>query len=214
MLSIKKVNKSSTNVKKYKKNNTISYNGANGVERIASIKPSFNNNEKPNNELLDQIYDHFKELKKEYKDFFKNEQSLESNIKKLFDNTNEEEFINKLCSLINIYNTSINSLYKFDKIFETDYHLTVKEIVYKFENNLSLISIFIEPDAKLRFYKSKLAKKYRENKNLFNFLCNEEKGFFHKLYLAFSSIKSVMPLDTNSKIFDKNNNGLLIDQKC
>ncbi|BEP29762.1 hypothetical protein [Helicovermis profundi] len=214
MLNIKKIEKTNSNITKYKKKNTISYQGATSVEKVTPIKPAFNNNKMPNNELINQIYSNFKKLKKEYKDFFNNEQILESNIKMLFDNSNEEEFIKILCRLLNTYNDSVDSLYAFDKIFETEYNLTIKEIVYKYEDDFIKLSIFIEPDAKLRYYKSKLKKIYTTNNSLFNFLCLDNNSFFQKLYLAFSTIKSVIPLDTDNKIFDKNINGFLVDEKC
>jgi len=210
MLNVKNTTKSSKTSLKYTNRN---FSTKNAVKKISSISKSFNKNNKPNDELLKYVYLTLKEQKKEYKDFFNIEQNLEHKIKELFEQkkSHAEHYLKNLFELLDIYNNSIDALYNFDKLFETNYKDTILEIVNKYNEDFSKLSIFIEADGKLRFSKSKLKKIYLNSPNLFNFFCSTSNSFLLKVYIAFSSIKKIMPEDLN---FNKSEHGLLIDEKC
>lgn len=196
----------------YKKKSQSAYGRGNAVSPVVSIKNSMTKKEGPEAEMIERVYEKLKILKDEYKAFYKEEQELETFILKLCENC--DDFVDQLVQIFESYNKSIDALVDFDKVFDTSYIDTIREVVTKYEAKLQKISISIEPDGKLRYYRLKLKKLYNYDPSAFDFLLKDETGLIPKLFMAFHIIKAIVPEEVEEQLKSSSTEGLLIDTKC
>ncbi|MGB3366293.1 MAG: hypothetical protein WBA54_02290, partial [Acidaminobacteraceae bacterium] len=188
------------------------YGRGNVVSPVSEIKATANNSKQLNPELIERIYDKLEILKEEYRAFYKEEQELESLLEGMCYNC--DEFIGQLIKIFESYNKSIETLNDFDKAFRTNYIDTIKEVIFRYEDELSNINIFIEPDGKVRFYRNRLKKIFSDTPRKFDFVYKNDSNLIVKLYMAFHIIKAIVPEDASEQINKADNHGLLIDEKC
>lgn len=196
----------------YKRKSQSSYARGNTVSPVRSIKATSNNSKQEHPELVERVYEKLQTLKDEYRAFYKEEQELESLLAGMC--VDCDEFITQLIKIFESYNKAIETLSDFDKAFRTSYLDTIKEVIDKYEEELNLINVFIEPDGKVRFYRSRLKKIFSDYPERFEFVFKNESGLIVKLYMAFHIIKAVVPEEASEQINDSDNHGILIDQKC
>lgn len=204
----KKINSLTT----YTRKSQSAYSRGNSVSPVTSSKATSNNLKNLHPEMVERVYEKLKNLKDEYRAFYKEEQELESLLTNMC--VGCDEFINQLIKTFESYNKSIDTLNDFDKAFKTSYLDTVKEVINKYDDNLNSINIFIEPDGKLRFYRTRLRKIFLESPNKFDFFFENESGLIAKLYMAFHIIKAIVPSEASEQIKDSDKHGILIDRKC
>lgn len=196
----------------YKKKSQSTYGRGNVVSPVIAIKATANNSKQQHPELIEKVYEKLQNLKEEYRAFYKEEHELESLLAGLCSDC--DEFIGQLIKIFESYNKSIDTLNDFDKAFKTNYIDTIKEVIYKYENELGGINIFIEADGKIRFYRTRLKKLFSDSPEKFEFIYKNDSALIVKLYMAFHIIKAILPEEASKKISESDNHGILIDQKC
>ncbi|WIF94177.1 hypothetical protein [Caminicella sporogenes] len=194
------------------RNNTV--NKPNAISSITPIKKIQNTvYYSSGNHLMsyDEYYDSLRELKKEYKKFYHDEQLLEKTIEN-FDE-NKEKLLKNMKELLTKYNTAILSLESFDKAFNTDNVKKIKAIIHSFKDKLNNLGIYIVRDKELEIDDKIFIDKIKKSQNALDFLFEPAKGLILKIYYAFKSIK--VPLkDSKSKKYDnKEYIGLILDDR-
>lgn len=196
----------------YKKKSHSTYGRGNAVSPVRPIKATANNSKQLHPELIEKVYEKLQNLKDEYRAFYKEEQELESLLAGIC--LDCDEFIAQLIKVFESYNKSIDTLNDFDKAFKTNYLDTIKEVISKYEDELVDINVFIEPDGKIRFYRTRLKKIFSDSPNKFDFVFKNDSNLIMKLYMAFHIIKAVVPEEASEQISSSENHGILIDTKC
>ncbi len=189
-------------------------NKAKAVESISSIKgiknASYYSSE---NHLMsyDEFYDNFKELKKEYKKFYHDEQIFKDAIDN-FD-INRNELLSNMRELIIKYNNAIESLNSFDKAFGTDYVKKIQSILVEFKEKLAKLGINIVEDKNLELKEKIFIEAIETNKNVLDLLFQPTKGVILKIYAAFRNIKISKESNLEKKYEDNYRAGMLLDDK-
>ncbi len=185
-----------------------------GVEAVTPIKQIRNTSYySSENHLLsfDSYYDSLKELKKEYKKFYHDEQQLEKAIEN-FDKQ-KEELLQNMKELIEKYNNAILSLVSFDKAFDTNNTDKIVGIIYRYEDNLKNLGIYIQNNNELYIDEEIFTRKIKNSENALDFLFEPTKGLVLKLYTAFKNIRAPKKDGLDTKFKDTYYTGILIDNK-
>lgn len=159
----------------------------------------------------DEYYDSLKELKKEYRRFYRDEQNLEHAIKDL--NENKDKLIDNMEELITRYNEAIVSLMEFDRIFDTDNLSRIVAILKDYEMELNNLGIYITRDKELEMKRDIFIKRIEESTDALDFLFKPTQGMIVKLYSTFRSIKLPKKLSALNKFTNSELKGSILDNK-
>jgi predicted RNase H-like nuclease (RuvC/YqgF family) len=185
------------------------------VESINRIKKTQNASYYPSaNHLIsyDLYYDSLKELKKEYKKFYHDEQMLERAIENFDDN--KEKLLDNMKQLVSKYNNAILSLESFDRSFKTNNVEKIKKLLIDFEDKLNSLGIYIVRDNELEINEEVFVKKIKDSKNAINFLFEPAKGLILKIFTAFKSIKIPRKESLEKSYSEADYAGILFDNKA
>jgi predicted RNase H-like nuclease (RuvC/YqgF family) len=184
------------------------------VESINRVKKTHNTSYYPSaNHLIsyDLYYDSLKELKKEYKKFYHDEQMLERAIENFDDN--KEKLLDNMKQLVSKYNNAILSLESFDRSFKTNNVEKIKKLLIDFEDKLNSLGIYIVRDKELEINEETFIKKIKDSENAINFLFEPAKGLILKIFTAFKSIKIPRKESLEKSYSEADYAGLLFDNK-
>lgn len=184
------------------------------VESISSISgmknSSYNSSE---NQLLfyEQFYDNLKELHKEYKKFYHDEQILEDAIEN-FDK-NRDKLLSNMKELIIKYNNAVKSLASFDKAFDTNHVIKIQDILVEYRRKLENLGIYITNHKELNLNETVFIDKIQSNENALDFLFEPTKGIILKIYAIFRNIKISKKNAIERKYNNSTYKGLILDDK-
>lgn len=189
--------------------------GTNMISPVSSVEPVKNDTFVSYNFLTasDDFYDKLKNLKKEYREFYHDQQELEKAIKRL---EYDECLIENMGLLIEKYNLAIDSLKLFDYDFGTSYHFKIVHIIESFKVELFRIGIIKDSNSKLIYDKEKFKQKLVSSEDAFEFIFEPAKGLIIRLYKAFKNIKIPRFIeDLNEKYSESlSSEGLILDEKA
>ncbi len=191
-----------------------SVKNTNKVESISPIKRVQNTSYySSENHLMsfDAYYDTLKELKKEYKKFYHDQQQLEKAIENF--NDHKDELVENMKELIDKYNNAIISLASFDKVFETNNIDTIINLLKKYQRQLNNLGIDIIRDKELKMNENIFVEKIKTSENALDFLFEPTKGLILRLYYNFKNIKVHQKNSLDNGYEDIDYSGILIDSK-
>lgn len=162
--------------------------GANMVNPVDPVDQVKNDSRTAYNFLTasDEFYDKLKNLRKEYEDFYHDQQELEKAIKEL---EYDDGIIENMGNLVENYNKAIESLKSFDHDFGTTYYSKIINIVDDFKVELFRVGIIRGSNNKLIYDREKFKEKLNESEDAFKFIFEPAKGLIIRLYRAFKNIK-------------------------
>jgi len=126
-------------------------------------------------------------LKKTYRQYNRDEQELEENLKQLSDRS--KKIIERLKLLLSAYNQAIVSLRAFDDAFKTDYMLSIEDLLVRNQYRLKSYGIFVQPTYEIDFDPDLFLTHIIKDSSVFPYLFSNKHGFFIRLCDIFRHIK-------------------------
>jgi hypothetical protein len=189
-----------------------SVNKTDAVKSVSSIPPIKNSAYySSENHLIfyDQFYENLKELRKEYKRFYHDEQLLENAI----ENFDKDKLLDSMKALISNYNNAIKSLTSFDETFGTNQVRKIQGILVDYENKLENLGIYIIEGKELKLNEKNFIRNIENNEHVLEFLFEPTKGIILKLFSAFKNIR-IPKRKALEKLYENSNyTGMLLDNK-
>ncbi len=201
----------------------VNINRITNIDRIEAIKPINNNTSTANENYLfysGSFYDQLRELKDQYKNFYLNQQSLESTLKKFEEETTPQESLLELLTLIDElvkkYNLAICSLKSFEGKLGSHYTHEIEAVISQYQIHLARVGITLTQDLTLSFSLSTAQNNLSFNPDYIAFLFDHKNGLIRRLFNLFRNIKSDFQKTNQSYNSDERSSiisGLLMDKR-